>query len=329
MRVAKEIPTADANLDDRDRMREERASRYPEIEVIPTSTGFGALSAGPNDPLDEDLWGDPVNLAYPLAYRGDTTPDKARADNARARFKQFFERYANRSSRAVVHERIVRAQIRAGSLPAFDGGDPNDRLLPSQLAGEMRALEKYMSKTAAALEQFRKAVTGASTADSKELGPKEALEKVESIIAGLDDQVSWRNEALALIGIAKSVVHTGTVGEPASLGLMVEDHSDDPNWTPAMIPNVNPVQDRVMGDAIETLTPEQAVARTQNPDPNPDLPAMGPTPGPRDPQPLPSSGDITMPPSHPSTMTGREVEGVTKRQVTLEDAYTMALALGE
>lgn len=109
------------------RIRQKARSKEFGIEVVENSS----LSFQKGDPTDLRLYGDPVNLKYPME-------DLAQANNARVRFKQFGEKtYSNQKSRAVVHERIVRRQLQLGSNPSYNSGDSLDSLLPSDLKDKL------------------------------------------------------------------------------------------------------------------------------------------------------------------------------------------------
>lgn len=107
--------------------RDARSSEYG-IEVLESGSHLTYPSGFPTN-LDD--YGDPVNLKYP-------TETKARAANARARFKQNADVYKKDSSKKVVHERIVRAELKYGSEPVYDSEDPLDRMLSSDLKDQMK-----------------------------------------------------------------------------------------------------------------------------------------------------------------------------------------------
>lgn len=131
--VLKQDPSDDMSRDDLEKAREARSKKYG-IEV----TSSSALTYPEGYPRELSLYGDPVNLKYPV----DTM---ARAANARVRFKQNAEStYTEEGSRKVVHERIVRAEIDKGVLPSYDENDALDALLPKDLIEEMQRLQKAM-----------------------------------------------------------------------------------------------------------------------------------------------------------------------------------------
>jgi len=110
--------------------REARSKAYG-IEVLESGSHLTYPSSFPTK-LDE--YGDPVNLKYP-------TDTKERAANARVRFKQNADAYKQDSSKKVVHERIVRAELQHGIEPGYDAEDPLDQMLPSDLKDELTKSE--------------------------------------------------------------------------------------------------------------------------------------------------------------------------------------------
>jgi len=125
----KAVPGKDASREAKEKAQKARAAKYG-IEIL---TKGSALSYPAGAPTTERLYGDPVNLKYPLAYEGDTKPDPARTRNAIARFKQNYSAYSEGSSQARVYERIVRAALSAGIKVTFDPKDPVDSKLPGDL----------------------------------------------------------------------------------------------------------------------------------------------------------------------------------------------------
>lgn len=86
----------------------------------------GALQYPADAPTDLALYGDPVNLRYPMA-------EAEKAGDARAQFKQQFGSYQKEESKAVVHNRIVARQLALGLDPDFDATDSLDALLSDDL----------------------------------------------------------------------------------------------------------------------------------------------------------------------------------------------------
>lgn len=125
-----------------------RAQEYG-IEILEGA----ALTFPAGFPTDLRLYGDPVNLKFPVDSAG-------RSANARTRFKQFAEgTYAETKSRRVVHERIVEAELGFEIVPEIDPDDPLDRLLPTELRDRIAELGKadHEVQTDAAVDGIEKA----------------------------------------------------------------------------------------------------------------------------------------------------------------------------
>jgi hypothetical protein len=127
--LEKAVPAKDADSETKEKAQKARAKKYG-IEIL---TSGSSLSYPANTPSTERLFGDPVNLKYPLAYEGETKPDATRTRNAIARFKQNYKAYTKKASQARVYERIVRAAMSAGIEVSYDPQDPVDSLLPGDL----------------------------------------------------------------------------------------------------------------------------------------------------------------------------------------------------
>jgi len=119
-------PKDDMSREELEAAREARSKEYG-IEVLETGSSLTYPSGYPTK-LDD--YGDPVNLKYP-------TDTKERAANARVRFKQNADAYQKDSSKKVVHERIVRAELKHGIEPGYDPEDPLDQMLPSDLKDQL------------------------------------------------------------------------------------------------------------------------------------------------------------------------------------------------
>jgi hypothetical protein len=123
------VPGKDSTLHERTTALTERSKKYG-IEV----TAKAADLHFPADaPMTERLYGDPVNLKYPLANEGDTEPDPARTRDAIAEFKANYKSYGQESSQSRVYERIVRAALSAQIDITLDDNDPAGNLLPGDL----------------------------------------------------------------------------------------------------------------------------------------------------------------------------------------------------
>jgi len=134
------VPAASASIDEKRKAQKERASRFG-IEALENK---GERLSFPSDgPTDLNQYGDPVNLKFFF-----DTPERSR--NARVRFKQFANTYTQQKSKAVVHERIVRAELRHKIKPSFDENDPLDKLLSKQIKDQLRNSKetKKMDETA-------------------------------------------------------------------------------------------------------------------------------------------------------------------------------------
>lgn len=135
--IARQVPADDASNEEK---REAQVARSEEFGIEALEGKGENLSYPADSPEDLRLFGDPVNLKFP----NDT---EERAANARVRFKQFADAYSEEKSRAVVHERIVRAELRLGIEPGFDSEDPLDALLPTDLKDELSKTEKNREST--------------------------------------------------------------------------------------------------------------------------------------------------------------------------------------
>jgi len=115
---------------------EERSKRFG-IEI----TDDAKLSFPGDGPTDLKLYADPVNLKFPINNLG-------RANNARARFKQVANTtYSKPKSRNIVHERIVRQQLKLGASPSINMDDPLDRALPKSIRDQIAELSKDIQKS--------------------------------------------------------------------------------------------------------------------------------------------------------------------------------------
>lgn len=108
-----------------EQLRSARAARSKQFGIEILEVGSN-LSFPKGFPTKLELYGDPVNLKYPLE-------SVERARNARVRFKQFAKNYKQTQSKKVIHERIVRAEMKFGVKPSVDPKDPLDALLPASL----------------------------------------------------------------------------------------------------------------------------------------------------------------------------------------------------
>lgn len=117
------VPSADASNEEKRKAQKARAKSFG-IEALENK---GERLSFPKDgPTKLSEYGDPTNLKFFL-----DTPGRAR--NGRVRFKQFADTYSKDKSKAIVHERIVRAELKHKIKPSFDKDDPLDMLLPKAL----------------------------------------------------------------------------------------------------------------------------------------------------------------------------------------------------
>lgn len=120
--VVKRAPRAGMSREQLESAREARSRQYG-IEVLSSGS---SLTFPSGFPTNLQQYGDPVNLKYPVNT-------VARARSARVRFKQFASAYKKRQSKAVIHERIVRAELRFGVTPSYDPNNDLDKLLPGSI----------------------------------------------------------------------------------------------------------------------------------------------------------------------------------------------------
>lgn len=131
------VPSDGMKAEDLQKSLKDRAEKFG-VEITPDAS----LTFPKGFPQDLAMYGDPVNLKFPI----DTL---ARTRNARVRFKQFaMEIYKETNSRAVVHERIVRRELTLGIKPDFDTEDALDALLPAALKDELKGGTPVMKEAA-------------------------------------------------------------------------------------------------------------------------------------------------------------------------------------
>ena len=142
--ASKMVPPADADNETKRRALEERMVEYG-VEVRPSA----ALSYPEGFPTVENMYGDPVNLKYPLGGENNEV-DMDRLRNALARFKQNYSEYQEGRSIATAYGRIVTAALDAGIDVSYDENDPVDKLLPKEV--QDRLIEMGAAKDAAAVK---------------------------------------------------------------------------------------------------------------------------------------------------------------------------------
>jgi hypothetical protein len=181
MDVAKRVPDGAESNDEKRDAAAERAARHPRIERLDNQ----GLSAGPDEPLVEALWGDPVNLRFPLAYREQSSPDAARSNSARSRFKgPGGASVYSRASAEAVHERIVAAQIAAGTSPSFDPDDALDAALPARHRRHMA--QKAATPRGVRMRKYQEALAALKSIPAPTPTLDGVITALEAV-AGLDD----------------------------------------------------------------------------------------------------------------------------------------------
>lgn len=119
------VPSDSMSKDELKKSLEGRSDKF-DIEMREDA----ALTFPAGFPVGLDDYADPVNLKFPI----DTVE---RTKNSKARFKQLVSSYKEEESKAVIHERIIRRELKLGMSPGFDPEDPLDQLLPSDLKEEL------------------------------------------------------------------------------------------------------------------------------------------------------------------------------------------------
>ncbi|MGE3682414.1 MAG: hypothetical protein AB7G93_11870 [Bdellovibrionales bacterium] len=112
----------------KDELKKSLEGRSNEFDIEMRDDAVLTFPAG--FPAGLDDYADPVNLKFPI----DTVE---RTKNSKARFKQLASSYKEEESKAVIHERIIRRELKLGINPGFDPEDPLDQLLPSDLKEEL------------------------------------------------------------------------------------------------------------------------------------------------------------------------------------------------
>lgn len=130
------LPAGDTGENEKKAAKSQRAKAY-EIEVLeatPTSPVAGCPSV-------EEMYGDPVNLQYPLG-KEDNKFDAEIVGSELARFKKNIETYAQEKSFGIVYGRIAEAALLAGVTVPFDKDDAVDKMLPAELQKRLIAQSK-------------------------------------------------------------------------------------------------------------------------------------------------------------------------------------------
>lgn len=175
-----------------------RSKKYG-IEVAPDAH----LTPPSGGPQSESDFGDPVNYKYPLN-------DKAQIANARVRFKQFAnETYKQDSSKNIIHERIVRAELAAGINPSFDPKDKLDSSLPSDIKSKLSKNEQGDKKMALGNPSDQKPAAPAAPAASCAPGQKNMAdmtpEEMMAMIADLQAKLKELQDQHAQMAAEKKM----------------------------------------------------------------------------------------------------------------------------
>lgn len=121
------IPMADMTREELKIAQEARSARWG-IEIVDGSV----LTFPAGFPTDLNMYGDPVNLKFPIEA-------KDHAASARTRFKEFANQiYKEDESKIVVHSRIVSRELELGLSVVLNETDPLDKMLASGLWEDTR-----------------------------------------------------------------------------------------------------------------------------------------------------------------------------------------------
>lgn len=173
-KTKKHAPLDDAEDEVNEERREARSKKFgiEEIEDAP-------LIFQKNDPRKLSDYGDPVNLKFPIE-------NLAKALKARVRFKQFADTiYSKKSSRKVIHNRIVKRELSLGIKPIFDPEDNLDDLLDLSLRDKLKTINKGGGSMKKKLKKLTKNVS-------------ELKEMLERSLALHDQAASALNEIVVL-----------------------------------------------------------------------------------------------------------------------------------
>ena len=186
---------------DKEKLRSMQKSRAKEygIEILESGSNLSFPSGYPTRLVE---YGDPTNLKFPV----DTVK---RARNARVRFKQFAGNYKKTSSKRVVHERIVRAELKFGIKPKYDSKDPLDKLLPSSLRERMEEVtNKSEDKEMNIIDSIAKSLTQMTAfaellkeAATQEDGTLELTDELRSALSSISSDIA---KTYAEYGLAKA-----------------------------------------------------------------------------------------------------------------------------
>jgi len=125
--AAKAVPDADADNETKREAAQARASHYG-IELRDDAS----LTYPADDPTTESLYGDPVNLKYPLGGT-DNERDAGRIRNALARFSGAADEYEEMKSKVAVLSRIIEAALAEDISVTYQEDDDVYEALPADL----------------------------------------------------------------------------------------------------------------------------------------------------------------------------------------------------
>jgi hypothetical protein len=259
--VERQVPDKDASDDTKRKSQKKRSEKY-EIEAL-EDKGEN-LSYPKNDPTKEALYGDPVNLKFPLG-KDDNKINQKRANNARTRFKQFSDTYSKQKSKKIVHTRIIEAQLKAGSNPAFDPEDPLDKMLPKDTKDKMKqpvnredllnnneSEEMQMSKLDATVERLESVVERmASVFDGLDLTKKAESSASEEDVIKADETNSDQDKGTETKTEKESVDDTKADEVKA-------DSEQNENSEPESTEGNPPVETATVEVATEQITETQS-----------------------------------------------------------------------
>lgn len=236
--VEKVVPKKDADSDTKKKAQADRSKKYG-IEIL---TKNSSLSYPSDAPTTERLYGDPVNLKYPLAYDGDTKPDPARTRNAIARFKQNYKEYSKKSSQSRIYERIVRAAMAADIDVSYDPDNPVDSLLPG---GMKTRLQKNADGSDTDPES-----TETNTMEDDEITVEDWLDGISKTIDG-QEQDEWMDV------VQSSIDSVDGSQDEEGVNNSVDDDPGDPQDADDTNPHpVRKFDTSENNDVIETLKKE-------------------------------------------------------------------------
>ena len=131
--TAKQVPPADATPDAKREAQQKRAAEFG-IQALESNAN---LSYPKGDPTQLSLYGDPVNLKYPLG-REDNKRDRDRIASAVSYFRTNYKGYTEKASQVRVFSRIIEAGLAEGMEISYRDDHPVDKALPGTLKDRMK-----------------------------------------------------------------------------------------------------------------------------------------------------------------------------------------------